>query len=105
MKEQRVLMHEAKGHEFGEAAGLLLNFAEKQKLIDPMGWRFNVSVHERRGAANAALMSGADHLLPLFCGELVAGEHEAHVVVENFGGGSRQSVQPIVAQHVQVVGQ
>ena len=36
-------------------------------------------------------------------GEFVAGEHEAHVVVENFGGGSGQSVEAVVAQHLQIV--
>ncbi len=50
-------------------------------------------------------MGGADHLLPLFGREFVAGEHEAHVVIENFGGGAGQSVESIVAQHAEIVGQ
>ena len=98
-------MHEAQRNELGEAAGLLLDVAKQHKLIDPVGRSFDVPVHQRGCAANAALVGGADHLLPLFGGELVAGEHEAHVVVENFGGGSGQRVEAVVAQHRQIIRQ
>ena len=64
-----------------------------------------MAVHQRRGAANAALVSGADHLLPLFGGELVAGKHEAHVVIENFRGGTGKSIEAVVAQHLEIIGQ
>ncbi len=54
MKQQRVLVDEAERNEFGEAAGLLLDFAQQKKLIDPVLGRFDVSVHQRGGAADAA---------------------------------------------------
>ncbi len=81
----------------------LLDFAEQQQLIDPVLGSFDVSVHQRGGAANAAAMRGADDLLPLLGGEFVARKHEADVVVENLGGRSRQSVEAIVAQHAQII--
>ncbi len=48
-------------------------------------------------------MRGADDLLPLLGGKFVAGKHEADFVVEDFSGRSRQSVEAVVAQHVQVI--
>ena len=105
MKQQRVLMHEAERDKFGEASGLLLDFAQKLKLIDPVRRGFDVPVHQRGRAANAAAVRGADDLLPLFGGKFVAREHEAHVVVENFGGGAGESVEAVVAQHREIVRQ
>src|SRR5580658_2677193 len=103
MKEQRVLMHEAEGDELGEAAGLLLNFAEQQQLIDPVFGRLDVSVHQGGGAADAAAMRGADDLLPLLGGMFVAGKHEADFVIEDLGGRSGQSVEAVVAEHAQII--
>ncbi len=103
MEEQSVLMDEAEGDELGEAASLLLNFAEKQQLIDPVLGSLDVSVHQRGSAADAAAVRGADDLLPLLGGKFIAGEHEADFVIENFGGCSRQSVEAVVAQHLQII--
>src|SRR5277367_52296 len=102
MEEQSVLMDETERDELGEASGLLLDIAEQDKLVDPVFGGLDVSVHQGRGAADAASMRGADHLLPLFGGKFVAGEHVAHVVVENLCGGSRQSIEAVFAQHSQV---
>src|SRR4029077_9181832 len=89
VEEQSVLVHESERHKFSEAAGLLLNFTEKKKLVDPVSGSFDVAVHERRSATDATAMSGTDDLLPLFGRELVAGEEEANIVVENFRRGAR----------------
>ena len=48
-------------------------------------------------------MRGANDLLPLLGGKFVARKHEADFVVENFGGGAGQSVEAVVAQHLQVI--
>ena len=55
MEEQSILMDESERDELGEAAGLVLDFTEQQKLIDPVLGRLDVSVHQRGGAANAAV--------------------------------------------------
>src|SRR6185437_5175917 len=105
MKEQRVLVNETERNKFREASRLLLDFSEKKNLVDPVRGRLDVSVHERGGAADADAMRGSDDLLPLFGAELVAGEHVADLVVENFGGGAGKCVESVVAQHGKVVGE
>ena len=74
-------------------------------MIDPMGRRFDMSVHQRGSAANAALVGGADHLLPLLGGKFVPGKHEAYFVIENFGGGSGKGIEAVIAQHLQIIRQ
>jgi hypothetical protein len=81
-------MHKAKGHEFCEAAGLSLDVAEHQDLIDPVLRRFDVAVHEGRCAANAETMRGCDDVAPLTGRKLVAREDVAHLIVEDFRGSS-----------------
>ena len=73
MKQQCVLMDEAQGHEFGEAAGFGLNVAQQAHLANPVFGRFGVSVHHRGCAANAALMCGADDFDPVRGGKLIGG--------------------------------
>jgi hypothetical protein len=48
-------------------------------------------------------MGGADDLLPLLRGKFVAGEYEANVVVEDLGGSSGQSVEAVIAEHLQII--
>ena len=48
-------------------------------------------------------MGRLNDLAPLSGGQLVAREHEAHGIVENFGGGAGESVEAVVAQHGEVV--
>src|SRR5215831_4993771 len=105
LEEQGVLMHEAKRHKLGEAVGVLLDVAEHQDLIDPVLRRFDVAVHEGRCAANAKTMRGGDDVAPLIGRKLVAREDVAHLIVENLRGCSRQSVESVVAQHLEVIGQ
>src|SRR5580704_101990 len=103
MEEQSILMDESERDKFGEAAGLLLDFAEQQKLIDPVLGRLDVSIHQRGSATDAAGVGGTYDLLPLLGGKFVARKHEADVIVEDFGGRSWQSVEAVVAEHEQVV--
>ena len=65
VKQQCVLMHEPKGYEFGEAAGVGLNVAQQAHLANPVLRRFRVSVHHGGCAANAATMRGADDFDPV----------------------------------------
>src|SRR5271154_5613410 len=48
-------------------------------------------------------MRGADDLLPLLRGNFVARKDEADVVVEDFGSRPRQSVEAVVAEHLQII--
>src|SRR5437879_4319342 len=84
MKEQRVLVDEAEGDEFGEASRFGLNFAQQEHLANPVSGSFGVAVHHGGGSADAAAVGGADHVDPLCGGELVARENGADFVVENF---------------------
>src|SRR5207245_6048830 len=103
VEEQRVLMDEAEGDELGEASRLGLDVAQEQHLADPVGGSLGVSVHERRGGADAAAVGSADDLDPLRGGEFIGGEDVANFVVENFGGGAGESAEAVVAEHGKVV--
>ncbi len=105
MEEQRVLVDEAEGNEFGEASGLGLNLAQQPHLANPVRGSFGVSVHQRRSGANAAAVRGADDFDPLRGRKFVGREDVANLVVENFGGGAGQRAQAVVAQHGKIVGQ
>src|SRR3954470_19381489 len=89
MKQQRVLVYEAQRNELGEAARFRLNVPQQAHLPHPMIRRFRVSVHHRRGAANAALMRSADDVDPLCCRELVRGEDMTDFIIQNLCRGSR----------------
>src|ERR1700686_680962 len=97
MKEQRVLMYEAKRNKFGEATGFVLNLAQQEHLPYPMLGGFDVSIHHRRSCADAAAVCGADHFSPLCGGELVAREDKADFVIKNFCGGTGQGIEAIIA--------
>src|SRR5580704_17951928 len=103
MEEQSILMHEAQRHELGEATSLLLDFAEQQKLIDPVFGGLDVSIHQRGGAADAAGVRGTDDLLPLLGGKFVARKYKTDVVVDDLGGRARQSVEAVVTEHASVI--
>ncbi len=49
------------------------------------------------------LVGGANDFLPLCGGKLVAREHEANFIVENFGGGAGQGVEPVVPEHGKII--
>ncbi len=51
------------------------------------------------------MVGGADYFLPLRRRELVARENLAHFVIQNFGCGARQRVQPVIAKHQKIVAQ
>ena len=44
---RRFLVNERQGDKFGETAGLLLNVAQQVHMFYPVGWRFDVAVHNR----------------------------------------------------------
>src|SRR5258707_4345962 len=104
MKEQRVLMYEAKRNKLGEATGFVLNPAQQEHLPYPMLGGFDVSIHHRRSCANAAAMCCADHFSPSCRRELVAREDKTDFVVKNFCGGAGQGIEAMIAQHGKVVG-
>src|SRR5258707_10972698 len=104
MKEQRVLMYEAKRNKFGEATGFVLNLAQQEHLPYPMLGGFDVSIHHGRSCANAAAMCCADHFSPLCRRELVAREDKTDFVVKNFCGGAWQGIEDINPQPGKVDG-
>src|SRR5258708_897644 len=103
MKENCVLVNEAKRNKFGEPSSLALDLAQQQQLIDPVLRCFHVPVHQCGRTADAAEMSRTDDLLPLRGRELVAREDVADLVVQDFGGSSGQGAEAVVAQHTQVI--
>src|ERR1700722_901203 len=105
MEQQRVLVDEAQGDEFGEASGLVLDVAQQQHLANPVVRSFSMAVHHRGGGADAGAVRGADDLDPLRGRQLVGGEDVANLVVENFGGGARKRAQTVVAQHGEILGE
>src|SRR5262245_48376795 len=100
MKEKRVLVNEAKGNEFCEASGFPLNVPEEQELVHPMRRSFNMSVHQCRGGAYAALVRSSDYLLPLFRSQLVAGENVTDFIIEDLGRRAGEGIESIVTQHL-----
>src|ERR1700730_14450711 len=47
MKQQRILMHEAERNELGETSRLLLDVAQKPKLVNPVRGGFDMPIHQR----------------------------------------------------------
>src|SRR5579872_6029590 len=98
LEEQRILMHEAERDEFGEASRFALNLAQQTHLADPMRGTLSVSVHERRGRADAATMRRTNDFGPLRGRKLVGRQDVANFVVENLCGGAGESAESVVAQ-------
>ena len=51
-------MHEGQRHEFGEAAGALLQCAQAQQMPGPMHRTLDMAEHDGRGGAQADIMGG-----------------------------------------------
>src|SRR4051794_1383168 len=98
-------MHEAEWYKFREAAGLALNVAEKQQLVDPVSRGFHVSVHERGGRSDSTAVRGANDLIPLFGGQLITREDVTNLIVKNLRRSSGQGVETIVTKHRKIIGE
>src|SRR5262249_34958763 len=96
-------VHERQRHELGEAARLFLQLPDAQKVSRPMLVAIDVTEHDGRGAAQAAAMCGTHHLEPLIGADLVAAEHGAHLVVEDFRRRAWQRAEPRRLQRVEKI--
>ncbi len=100
-KQRGFHVDEGQGHEFGEASGLLLKFAQAQEVPRHLPRRFDVPEHQRGGGAKADLVGIAHHGKPLRRVELVRTDDGPHLVVQHLGGGSGQGVEARVFQQSQ----
>ena len=87
-------MHEGQRHELGEAAGLRLQIAHREKMPRPV--TRDVSTWPNMIVAvvlQAELMRGSHDIEPLRGVQLVRADDRADLVVENLGGGAGQRAQ------------
>ena len=99
--QRRGLVHERQRHELGEPTGAVLDAGQHPQVAHPVPRRVDVSVHHRRTGAQPHLVRGGDDLDPLRGGQLALGQHPAHLVVEDLGGGARNGVQAGFSQRGQ----
>ena len=92
--DRGVLMDERQRHELREPARFELDPSETTDVENPVRRRVHVTVHDRRGGADAQVVGGFHDLLPRVGGELALRQQPAHVVVEDLRGGARDRAQP-----------
>src|SRR5260370_41688540 len=102
LEELGLRMDESQGNEFRKSTGFLLNFAEQKQMPHPVFGRLGVSAHHRRRGGNPAVVRGPNHLDPLANFQLIWTHRSAHIVVDNFSGWSRETVQNTFLQSEQV---
>ena len=85
----------APGDERGEAAGLVLQLAQPQQVLDALLVGLHRPVHHRRRRAQAGAMRVAHDVEPLVGGRLaVAVQQLAHAIDENLGAAAGNAVEP-----------
>src|SRR6185503_14251528 len=105
LKKNGVGVNEAKGDKLRESSAFVLDSSQHQDLIHPMGGGFRMPVHQRGSRANATGVSRPDDFLPLRDGDLIAGKHAPDFVIEDFGCGTGERIEPIITQHGEIVAQ
>src|SRR4029077_5630049 len=70
-EEPCVLMDEAERHKFREAAGALLNRAQKENVADPVGRFFDMAVHHGGSRGYTEFVRGSNNFYPARDRELV----------------------------------
>ncbi len=90
-------------HEFGDAAGFVLQTAQRQQVPRPMLGPLDMAVHDRRGRRQADQMRIAHHAQPFGGGLLVGADLAADIVAEDLRRGSRQRTQPFILEPLEVV--
>ena len=92
--ELGVLRLIAPGDERGEAAGLVLQIAQPEQVLEPLLHRLDRAVHHRRRRAQAGAMRVAHDVEPLVGRRLVvAVEDLADAIDEDLGAAARNAVE------------
>jgi hypothetical protein len=78
--------NEGQWHEFGYAAGALLQGAHAQEMPGPMARRIDVPVHDCRRGPQARTVRRFDDGKPFIGAQLVGANNGANFIVKNFGG-------------------
>ena len=85
----------APGDERGEAAGLVLQRAQPQQVLEALLVRLDGAVHHRRRRAQPGAVRVAHHVEPFVGGRLaVAVQQLAHAIDEDLGAAARNAVEP-----------
>ena len=85
----------APGDERGEAAGLVLQRAQPQQVLEPLLVGLDRPVHHRRRRAQPGAVRVAHHVEPLVGRRLaVAVQQLAHAVDEDLGAAAGNAVEP-----------
>ena len=87
-----------------EPAGLVLQRAQPQQVVDALLDGLDGAVEHRAVRAQAHAVRGAVHLQPLVAGALVVADLLAHARREDLGAAARQRVEPGLAQPAQHLG-
>src|SRR5262249_42065953 len=82
----------------GEAAGIFLHAANALEVIYAMAEFFAAAEHHGRGGAQAELVRGAVHALPIVASAFEARDLRANFVVENFRAAAGNGLQARVHQ-------
>ena len=96
--EDGVLGVEGERDEGQEAAGLVLQVAQAQQVVDPLLVRLHVAVEHRAVGRDAEPVGGAVGVEPEVGMLLARGNQTAHAVGEHLGTASGQGAEPGVAQ-------
>src|SRR5712692_4094196 len=92
MAERGVFRVEGQRDEGDEAAGLVLELAQQQQVLDTLLFCFDVAVEHGGVRAQADLMRRARNVQPLLAGNLVVADYFAHPRIEDFGAAAGQRV-------------
>ena len=92
-------MHETERHELCEATRLFLHVAQQHQVTHPVRFPFGVTVHHRRGRANAEAMRRLDDIKPLIDSQLDALDLMPHLIVQDFCRCAGQGAETGVFQH------
>ena len=95
----------APGDERGEAAGLVLERAQPQQVLEPLLVGLDRPVHHRRGGSQSGAVRVPHHVEPLVGGRLaVAVQQLADAIDEDFSAATRDAVEARGDQPVEHLG-
>ena len=100
--QRRFHVHVAQRHEFGDAAGPLLQRAQALQMPRPVHGLLHVPEHDGGRRAQTHLVRGADDFQPFVGAQLVRADDGADLVIQNLGGRARQGREARIAQPLQI---
>ena len=101
VREPVVVVVEAQRDEHLEAAGLVLQLAQPQHVVDAVPRLLDVAVEHRRRRAQALLVREAVDARPVLPVRLVVDDLLAHVPVEDLGAAAGERLEPGVDELVE----